>query len=135
MWTKHIKSTVFTRIKTDGTAKLKSQFPNIYFTTSDKMPTNPKFPTVYLKKLQSPEKGRTLDGTTVNATLASFQIDVIDNKSDNNAENVADVIADIMKSMGIEMLGDPFPDSQSTGEYRFTSRWQRLIGAGEYKKL
>lgn len=127
MWTKYIKSIVFTRIKTDGTAKLKETFHDIYFTTSEKVSTNPKFPTVYLKKLQGKEKGRTLDGTTVNGTLASFQIDVIDNKSDSNAENVSDVIGDIMKSMRFEMIGDPFPNSKSTGEYRFTSRWQRVI--------
>ena len=127
MWTKYIKSIVFTRIKTEGTAKLKETFPDIYFTTSDKVSTNPKFPTVYLKKLQGREKGRTLDGTTVNGTLASFQIDVIDNKSDSNVENVSDVIGDIMKSMRFEMIGDPFPNSKSTGEYRFTSRWQRVI--------
>lgn len=127
MWTKYIKSIVFTRIKTEGTEKLKSTFPDIYFTTSDKVSTNPKFPTVHLKKLQGQEKGRTLDGTTVNGTLASFQIDVIDNKSDSNAENVADVIAEVMKSMRFEMVGEPFPNSQSTGEYRCTSRWQRTI--------
>lgn len=131
MWTKYIKSIVFTRIKTEGTAKLKAQFPDIYFTTSDKVSTNPKFPTVHLKKLQWPEEGRTLDGTEVNGVLASFQIDVIDNKSDNNAENVADVICDIMKSMRFEMVGDPFPNSQSTGEYRYTARYQRIVGAGD----
>ena len=127
MWTKYIKSIVFTRIKTEGTAKLKATFPDIYFTTSNKVPTNPKFPTVYLKKLQGAEKGRTLDGKTLNGVLASFQIDVIDNKSDNNAENVADVIGDIMKSMRFEMVGDPFPNSQSTEEYRFTARYQGVI--------
>lgn len=95
------------------------------------MSTNPKFPTVHLKKLQWPEEGRTLDGTEVNGVLASFQIDVIDNKSDNNAENVADVICDIMKSMRFEMVGDPFPNSQSTGEYRYTARYQRIVGAGD----
>ena len=131
MWTKYIKSNVFTRIKTEGTAKLKATFPDIYFTTSDKVSTNPKFPTVHLKKLQGQEKGRTLDGTTVNGVLASFHIDVIENKSDNNAENVADVSGDIMKSMRFEMVGDPFPNSQSTGEYRFTARYQRIVGAGD----
>lgn len=127
MWTKYIKSIVFTRIKTEGTEKLKATFTDINFTTSDKVSTTPKFPTVYLKKLQGQEKGRTLDETTVNGTLASFQIDVIDNKSDSNAENVADVIAEVMKSMRFEMVGEPFPNSQSTGEYRCTSRWQRTI--------
>lgn len=131
MWTKYIKSIVFTRIKTEGTAKLQKQFPNIYFTTSEKVSTTAKFPTVFVKKLQNAEKGRTLDGTTVNGVLAGFQIDVIDNKSDNNAENVSDVIGDIMKNMGFEMVGDPFPNSQSTDEYRFTARYQRLIGASD----
>lgn len=131
MWTKYIKSIVFTRIKTEGTTKLQKQFPDIYFTTSDKARKEPKFPTVYLKKLQGAEKGRTLNGTTVNGVLAGFQIDVIDNKSDNNAENVSDVISDIMKSMRFEMVGDPFPNSQSTDEYRFSARYQRLIGAGD----
>lgn len=131
MWTKYIKSIVFTRIKTEGTAKLQKQFPNIHFTTSEKVSTNPKFPTVYLKKLQGAERGRTLDGTTVNGVLAGFQVDVIDNKSDNNAENVSDVVGDIMKSMGFEMVGDPFPNSQSTDEYRFTARWQRVIADGD----
>lgn len=128
MWTKYIKSIVFTRIKTEGTAKLKKQFPDIYFTTSGKVSTNPKFPTVYLKKLQGAERGRDLEGTTVNGVLAGFQVDVIDNKSDNNAENVSDVIGDIMKNMGFEMVGDPFSNSQGTDEYRCTSRWQRVIG-------
>ena len=127
MWTKYIKSNVFTRIKTEGTAKLKETFPDIYFTTSDKVSTNPKFPTVYLKKLQGQEKGRTLDGTTVNGTLASFQIDVTDNRSYDNVEEVSDVIGDIMKSMRFGMVGDPFPDSQSKGEYKIKSRWQRVI--------
>lgn len=122
---------VFTRIKTEGTARLRDTFPNIYFTTSDKVSTTPKFPTVYLKKLQGMEKGRTLEGTEVNGVLAGFQIDVIDNKSDNNAENVSDVIADIMKSMRFEMVGDPFPNSQGTDEYRFTSRWQMVIADGD----
>lgn len=131
MWTKYIKSIVFTRIKTEGTTKLQKQFPNIYFTTSDKVSTTPKFPTVYLKKLQGAERGRDLEATSINAVVVGFQIDVIDNKSDNNAENVSDVIGDSMKTMGFEMVGDPFPNSQSTDEYRFTSRWQRVIGSND----
>lgn len=118
-------------MKTEGTENLKAAFPDIYFTTSDKAQTNPKFPTVYLKKLQSAEKGRTLDGTSVNGVLAGFQIDVIDNKSYDNAEEVAYIIGDIMKSMGFEMVGEPFPNSKGTEEYRITSRWQRIVGAGD----
>lgn len=127
MWTKYIKSQVFTRIKTEGTSRLQSQFPNIYFTTSSKASTTAKFPTVYVQRLQGAEKGRDLEGTSVNAILAGFQIDVIDNKSENNADTVMDVVAETMKSMGFEMVGSSFSDDTGD-EYRVVSRWQRVIG-------
>lgn len=130
MWTKYIKSNVFTRIKVEGMALLKEDYPNIYFTTSGRSLTKPKFPTVYLKKLQGGEIGRTLDGTSVNGTISGFQVDVTDNESESNAENVSYVIADIMKSMGYEMVGEPFPDDKGS-EYRYSARYRRPVCAGD----
>ncbi len=127
MWTKYIKSKVFTRVKIEGTKRLQKQFPNIYFTTSGKASTTPKFPTVYVKRLQGQERGRDLEATGINAIVAGFQVDVIDNKSENNAETVADVVLEIMKSMGFEVAGSPFSDD-SGDEYRVVARYQRNIG-------
>lgn len=127
MWTKYIKSKVFTRIKVEGTKRLQKQFPNIYFTTSSKVEKTPKFPTVYVKRLQSTERGRDLEGTGINAIVAGFQVDVIDNKSENNAETVAYVVQDIMKRMRFEVVGSPFSDN-SGDEYRVVARYQRNIG-------
>lgn len=130
MWTKYLKSIIFTRIKTEGTKRLQKQFPNINFTTNSKASTTPKFPTVYVKKLQGSERGRDLEGTSVNATVLGFQVEVTDNKSENNADTVAYAVYDIMKSMKFEAVGDPF--SEDSGDaYRTVARYQRIVGAGD----
>ena len=127
MWTSDIASMVFTRIKVEATKKLKSKYPNINFTTSGQVRTDPTFPNVYVKRLQGSERGRTLDGQTVNATLSSFQIEVADNVSDSRAQEVADVVYAIMKKMKYEAIGEPCPDNID-GVHRNVARYRRIIG-------
>ena len=130
MWTTNIQNTVLTRIKAEGNKQLKSKYPDIRFTTSSKTQTNPKFPTVYVKRMQGAERGQTLDGQSVNAILSSFQIEVADNVSDDRAQEVADVVYEIMKSMRFQVLGEPIADNTDS-EYRNIARYQRLIGAND----
>lgn len=129
MWTSDIQSTVFTRIKAVGNKKLKSKYPNIYFTTSSKALSTPKFPTVYVKRMQSAERGQDLYGTSVNAVLSTFQIEVTTNTNDTEAQEVADVVYEAMKSMRFQVLGDPIADNDNnSGTYRNVARYQRIIG-------
>ena len=130
MWTTNIQNTVLTRIKAEGNKQLKSKYPDIRFTPSSKTQTNPKFPTVYVKRMQGAERGQTLDGQSVNAILSSFQIEVADNVSDDRAQEVADVVYEIMKSMRFQVLGEPIADNTDS-EYRNIARYQRLIGAND----
>lgn len=127
MWTRIIPSKVFTHVQAEGREKLQKKYPNINFTTSDKVSTKAKFPTVYIQKLQGKPVGRTLEDTKVNGITATFQIDVTTNTNQTDADNVADAIADIMISINFDMIGEPFPDD-STDVYRNVSRWQRTIG-------
>lgn len=134
MWIKIIPSKVFTRLNTKAKNKLINtynsdgkKFGEAYFTTSDKMPTKPKFPVIYLKKMQNSAQGRTLEDSRVNAILSTFQIEIYTNTNQTDAEIVADVVADFMIDMGYEMVGDPFPDN-TADVFKNTSRWQRLIG-------
>lgn len=127
MWTSDIASIVFTRIKVEATAKLKSKYLSINFTTSDQVREEPKFPNVYVKKLQGSEAGQTLDGESVNAFVSSFQIEVADSVSDNRAQEVADVVYSIMKKMRYECIGEPFQDNIE-GVHRNVARYRRLIG-------
>ena len=127
MWTSDIQTSVFTRIKAEGTKKLKTKYPNINFTTSSKKSSNPKFPSVYVKRMQGKEEGQTLDGQTVNAVTSTFQIEVTDNTSDTVAQDVADVIYGIMKTMRYSVLGEPISDNDAD-TYRNVSRYQRIVG-------
>ena len=128
MWTSDITSIVFTRIKAIGMKRLKTKYPNIDFTTKSSSDTPAQFPTVYIKCLPGAERGQDLEGTSVNATLCSFQVEVTDNASDTRAQEVADVIYSIMKSMRFQALGEPFADNTQTGVYRNVARYQRIIG-------
>ena len=127
MWTSDIQSTVFTRIKAVGNKKLKSKYPNIYFTTSSKALATPKFPTVYVRRMQSAERGQDLDGTSVNAVLSTFQIEVTTNTNDTEAQEVADVVYKIMKSMRYQLIEEPISDNDEN-TYRNVARYRRMVG-------
>lgn len=127
MWTSDIQSSVFTRIKAEGTKKLKTKYPDINFTTSSKKPSDPKFPSVYVKRMQGKEEGQTLDGQSVNAVTSTFQIEVTDNSSDTVAQDVADVVYAIMKKMRYSVLGEPFSDNDND-TFRNVARYQRMVG-------
>lgn len=130
MWTSEISSIVFTRIKVEVLKSLKSKYPNIYFTNSDRAQTNPKFPTVYINEIGSTERGEDLEGTSINAVMATFQIDVTDNQSQNRASEVMSKIVGIMKSMRFSVIAMPeFQNTEST--YRSTARFRRMIGQGD----
>lgn len=127
MWTSDIGSIVYTRIKLEVTKKLKSKYPNINFTTNNRNNTDTKFPSIYFKRLQGSERGQTLDGQSVNATLFSVQIEVTDNVGEHRAQEVADVIYGVMKTMLFEAIGEPFANNTDS-TYRNVARYRRIIG-------
>lgn len=126
MWTTDIVYKVFAKIKVEATKKLKSKYPNIYFTKESKELEDAQFPTVYLKRMQGAERGQDLEGTSLNGVLSTFQVEVTTNTSDEDAQTVADVVCLIMKSMGYRMMGEPFPDNNGN-THRNVSRYQREI--------
>lgn len=125
-----IETQVFSLIKAKFSAKIKAKYKDLNFTTSDRSSTKPKFPTVYIHLLESPEIGSDLDGTSVNGINATFQIDVTDNQSQTRADEVAKEILKVMKSMRFKSSGMPFHDN-SGDTYWTVSRWRRVIGAGD----
>ena len=127
MWFSRITTTVFTRIKAIVSKKLASSYPDINFTTTDKVATEPKFPNVYIKRMQGAERGQDLEGSAVNAMLATFQLEVTDNVSDTRALEVADECCAVMKSMRFQIIGEPVSDN-SSGIYRNIARYQRIVG-------
>lgn len=130
MWSNDLLSIIFTKVKVQATAKLKDRYPNIYFTTSTRVQTNPKFPTVLMQELSGPEE-RDLEGTQTNGVTMSIQVDVTDNATQNTANIVADVVYDIMKSMRFETVGKPIADDSDASVYRNIARYRRPIGGND----
>ena len=128
MWVNDIQTAVFSRIQSRTTAQFKKRFPNIFFTKSARVNKDASFPTIYVKKLQGAERGQTLEGTSINATLSSFQIEVTDNgENDSVANEIAWFICGVMKSMRYQMVGEPITE-ETDQTFRVIARYQRIVG-------
>lgn len=127
----YIQTQVFTKINNDEKMKkLKEKYPDFLLTTSPVSSTNPRFPTLLLQMLESPEVGQDLDNTTVNGINAGFQIDVIDNqKTRTRVKEIMSEVRRIMKSMRFNLRDAP--DMDTNDEKRSILRVNRIIGHGD----
>ena len=132
-WIMLVPSLVFSRIKTDFSEKLKTEYgmTEKHFSTVNKSSTDPTFPFVYIHSLPASEQGGDLEGTTINAGLFSFQVDVYDNQSQSRARTVMREVVRIMKSMRFQVNAMPEFERSNDGVYRSTARFRRLIGSGD----
>ena len=129
-WTDRISSVVFTRIKNEfsNTLKTKYKMTSSNFSTVGSSDTPAVFPFVYVQLLPSAEQGQDLEGTTINAGLFTFQIEVTDNQTQARAKDVMSEIKRIMKSMRFTV--QPTPDIQDTKDtHRAIMRCNRIIGS------
>ena len=98
--------------------------------SSVSLDTKPVFPYITFRVLPGDERGRDLEGKSINAALFTFQVDVYDNAKEDTTKECMAAIVKIMKSMGFEVKPTPAPDSRPQ-EYRSTARFSRIIGAKE----
>ena len=131
-WTDMISSNVFTRIKNDFSSSLKTKYKmtDSNFSTVGSSDAPAVFPFVYIQLLPSTEQGQDLEGTTINAGLFTFQIEVTDNQSQARAKDVMSEVKRIMKSMRFTV--QPTPDIQDTKDtHRAIMRCNRRIGSDD----
>ena len=129
-WTDRISSVVFTRIKNEFSSSLKTKYKmtSSNFSTVGSSDTPAVFPFVYVQLLPSAETGQDLEGTTINAGLFTFQIEVTDNQTQARAKDVMSEIKRIMKSMGFTVQCTPtLEDTKDT--HRAIMRCNRIIGS------
>lgn len=120
---------VFTKIKYNVSEKMKSKYPNLSFTTDNRLRKTTDFPTVYVHLLGSPERGQDLEGKTINAGYFTFQIEVTDSQSQRRAKEVMESVLYVMKEMRFDIN---FPEVQNTNDYyRCVARCSRIIGSGD----
>lgn len=131
-WTDRIPSIVFTRIKNEFSSTLKTKYKmtNSNFSSVGSSDTPAVFPFVYVQLLPSVEQGQDLDGTSINAGLFTFQIEVTDNQSQTRIKEVMSEVKRIMKTMRFTV--QPTPDIQDTKDtHRAITRCNRMICSGD----
>lgn len=131
MWVDDIPTQVLSRLKYDSKMlELQKKYPDFTITTSAVSSTNPKFPTLLLQQLESPEVGQDLDNTTVNGINAGFQIDVIDNqKTRTRVKEIMGEVKRIMKAMRFNLRDAP--DMDTNDEKRSILRATRYIAEND----
>lgn len=123
-----IENIVYSRIVAQMPSSTKTKYTNLNYTMSDRQPTNPKFPSVYVHLMNATEMGNGLNNTDINGVLASFQIEVTDNEKQANCKAVMDEVTKIMKSMRFETVSMPvFNNTESV--YRIVARFRRVVMA------
>lgn len=129
-WAYELENTVYSLVKAKTYKKLKEKYPSIHFTTDGSNSGQAKFPTVYIHLLTPVEQGQTLDGQSINALLATFQVDVTTNADKSDSRYVMGVVADIFKQM--RFSGSAMPEfSVADNMHKSTARFMRVIGAND----
>lgn len=132
IWTMMVPSMIFTRIKNEFSAKTKEKYKmtDKNFSTVGSSDTPAVFPFVYVQILAPLETGRDLEGTSINAGIYTFQIDVIDNKSQSHARAVMMEVLKVMKKMAFQVTQMPvYEDTKDV--HRCTARFRRTIGEND----
>lgn len=129
MWISDIETKVLAKLKENGET-LKGSFPNIVFTTENETDTPAKFPTVYLEELSGMERGRDLEGTKVNAYMATFQINIAHNDRRYHVKSIMNNCMATMKELRFEIIGTPVYN-RSEGVWTGIARFRRTIGAND----
>lgn len=129
-WAIDLESTVVALVKAKALPQLQGKYPKIIITSEGASSSSAVFPTVYIHLLPAVEQGQTLDGQTINALLATFQVDVTTNTSKSDCRKVMGVITEIFKVM--RFSGTSMPEfSISNKVHKSTARFRRMIAAND----
>ena len=129
-WTMDLESTIFSIVKAKARSKLMGKYPNINFTSVEKNTKAAEFPYVYIHLLPMVEQGHDLEGSTINAVLATVQVDVKTNVSQSDAKNVVYEVLNVLKEMRFSIIA--MPEFTKDGDiYKSVMRGRRMIGSGD----
>lgn len=132
-WVYSIESKIFTIVKTRLNTALSSTYPNLLVTQQHKLSEEPKFPTVYIQMLDSPEVGSDLDNLTINGILATFEIHITVSKSQgmSGLRKVQAAVTDNFKKLRFNMVTRGEFTRETDDKYTSISRFRRVIGGNE----
>ena len=129
IWISDVQTTIYSRVKAILTAKLRSKYPDLFITDNDEVPTDPKFPSVYIHFLQPAERGQDIEGKGVNAIYLTAEVSVTATKAQGMSvtREVAYETMDAFKSMSFTATMPSF-ENDGSGTKRMIARYSRVIG-------
>ena len=132
-WVYSIESKIYTIVKTRLENSLKTSYPNLLVTQQSKTSDEPKFPTVYIQMLDSPEMGADLENSTINALLTTFEVLVTASKEQGLAglRKVQSAVTENFKKLRFNMVTRGEFTRETDDTYTSISRFRRVIGGNE----
>lgn len=127
-WVSDLDSMVYTYLKQKLQTKFLSKYPELRITNSSRVPTTPKFPTVYFEKLGNSEIGSTFDVGT-NGINYEVQISTTTLKEDES-RIIMDEIVSIMQQKYFRVPVNSIK-SDTDNTFGRVSRFQRVFGAND----
>ena len=127
-WAYDLESTVVALVRAKSLPQLKKKYPKIRITDEESTSTEAVFPTAYIHMIGGNEKGKTLDGQSINSVNATFQMDVTANKK-ADCKKVTDILSEIFKQMRFDIT---LPRKTIDNKiYRSVCTFSRVISAND----
>lgn len=128
-WAYDLGTVIFSTVKAKALPELMNKYPEIYFTSNSKSLDEATFPTVYIHRMAAVETGNDIEGTSINATIETFQVDVFADTSQTDAGYIMSVVAEAFKEMRFQIAA--MPEFNEGETYRSTARFRRVVGAND----
>ena len=127
-WAYDLESTVVALVRAKSLPQLKKKYPKIRITDEESTSTEAVFPTAYIHMIRKKEKGKTLDGRSINSVNATFRLEVTANKK-ADCKKVTDTLSEIFKQMRFEIT---LPRKTIDNKiYRSVCTFSRIISAND----
>ena len=127
-WAYDLESTIVALVRAKSLPQLKKKYPKIRITDEESTSTEAVFPTAYIHMIGGNEKGKTLDGQSINSVNATFRLEVTANKK-ADCKKVTDTLSEIFKQMRFEIT---LPRKTIDNKiYRSVCTFSRIISAND----
>ena len=127
-WAYDLESTVVALVRAKSLPQLKKKYPKIRITDEESTSTEAVFPTAYIHMIGGNEKGKTLDGRSINSVNATFRLEVTANKK-ADCKKVTDTLSEIFKQMRFNIT---LPRKTIDNKiYRSVCTFSRIISAND----
>lgn len=128
-WVLDTQISIYSKAKAILTSKLKSKYSDLFITDNNEVPSTPKFPSIYIEFLEPAERGKDLEGKSINAIYLTIQVKVTTTKEQGMevAREVSYTVLNVFKNMNFEATM-PFFDNSGDGTKTMIARYSRVIG-------